>query len=125
MFAGLALAFLVVPFLELFVILKVGSLLGVVPTIVLLVVVSIVGAWLAKREGLGVIRRIQRSVQRGQMPTNDLVDGALIVLAGALLVTPGFLTDVLGIGLLLPPIRLAIRGTARRAIARRAHITTW
>ena len=125
MFAGLALAFLVVPFLELFVILKVGSLLGVVPTIVLLIVVSIVGAWLAKREGLGVVRRIQRSVQRGEMPTNELVDGALIVIAGALLVTPGFLTDVLGISLLLPPFRLAIRGAARRAIARRAQITAW
>ena len=125
MFAGLALAFLVVPFLELFVILKVGSLLGVVPTIVLLVVVSIVGAWLAKREGLGVVRRIQRSVQQGQMPTNELVDGALIVLAGALLVTPGFLTDLLGISLLLPPLRLAIRGVARKTIARRAGLSAW
>ena len=125
MFAGLALAFLVVPFLELFVILRVGSLLGVVPTILLLVGVSIVGAWLAKREGLGVVRRIQRSVERGVMPGNELVDGALIILAAALLVTPGFLTDVFGIGLLLPPVRLAIRGTARRAIARRAGLTTW
>lgn len=125
MFAGLALAFLVVPFLELFVILEVGSLLGVVPTVVLLVVVSIVGAWLAKREGVGVIRRIQRSVQRGQMPADELVDGALIVLAGALLVTPGFLTDILGISLLVPPTRAVIRAAARRSIARRARITTW
>lgn len=125
MFAGLALAFLVVPFLELFVILKVGSVIGVVPTVAILVVVSGVGAALAKREGLEVVRRIRLAVNRGEVPGTELVDAGLILLAAVLLLTPGFLSDLLGIALLLPPVRAAVRGTARRRLARRARLTSW
>lgn len=118
----LGLAFLVVPFLELFVILQVGRSVGVLNTIALLVLVSVVGAWLVKREGLGVLRRAQLQMQRGVVPGNELVDGVLIMFAGALLLTPGFLTDVVGISLLLPPVRFALRAVARRRLAHRIHI---
>jgi UPF0716 protein FxsA len=101
----LILLFILVPIAELFVIIQVGHVLGVLDTLALLVLVSITGAWLVKREGLAVLRRMQRQLDVGVVPGNELVDGALIVLAGALLVAPGFITDVVGILLLFPPIR--------------------
>ena len=122
MFAVLALLFLVVPFVELYVLIQVGQTIGALPTIALLVLVSAAGAWLVKREGLKTLRQAQAQIRDGRVPTTELVDGVLIVLAGALLVSPGFVTDLAGILLLLPPVRLALRGYARRRLARRAGI---
>jgi UPF0716 protein FxsA len=122
MFAVLALLFLVVPFVELFVLIQVGQAIGALPTIGLLVVVSIAGAWLVKREGLGVVRRAQEQVNRGHVPAKELVDGVLILFAGALLLTPGFFTDVFGIALLIPPVRAALRTAASAQLAKRAAL---
>jgi UPF0716 protein FxsA len=119
MAAILAVVFLVVPVAELAVIIAVGSEIGVFNTIGLLIVVSVVGAWLAKREGLGVLRRIQAQLDAGRMPGSELVDGFLVLFAGALLLTPGFLTDCLAIALLLPPVRAVVRKTLRRYFAAR------
>ena len=105
----LAVLFLVIPFLELAVIITVASQVGVLETIALLIIVSVAGAWLCKREGVGVLRRIRDSLDRGELPHRELVDGALILLAGALLLTPGFLSDCVGILLLLPPTRAIAR----------------
>ncbi len=116
----LAVVFLVVPVVELAVILQVGQAIGVLETVALLIAVSVVGGWLVKREGVGVLRRISTAVQAGRVPGRDLADGALIILAGALLITPGFLSDLLGIALLLPPVRAAIRPVLVSALARRA-----
>lgn len=118
----LAVLFLVVPFLELFVLLQVGQAIGVFDTIALLVLVSLTGAWLVKREGLGVLRRAEERVATGAVPGRELVDGVLILLAGALLLTPGFLTDVVGILLLLPPVRAGLRGRTVRWLRRRASV---
>jgi UPF0716 protein FxsA len=120
--AALAVLFLVVPFLELWVILEVGQSIGALNTIALLVLVSLVGAWLVKREGLGVYRRAQRQVDAGRVPGREIVDGVLILFAGALLLTPGFLTDVLGILLLLPPVRTAVRAAVVHHLARRVVV---
>lgn len=122
MFAVLALLFLVVPFIELFVLIQVGQAIGALPTIALLVVVSIVGAWLVKREGLGVLRRAQEQLRRGNVPGQELLDGVLILLAGALMLTPGFFTDLFGIALLIPPVRAALRAAARAQLAKRAAL---
>jgi UPF0716 protein FxsA len=119
MMAILALVFLVVPIAELAVIIAVGSEIGVLNTVGLLIAVSVVGAWLAKREGLGVLRRIQAQLDAGRMPGSDLVDGFLVLFAGALLLTPGFLTDCLALGLLLPPVRAVVRRALRRFFAAR------
>jgi UPF0716 protein FxsA len=116
----LGVLFLVVPIAELYVILQVSHGIGVLNTIGLLILVSLLGAWLCKREGIGVWRRLQRTVDRGQLPHRELVDGALILLAGALLLTPGFLTDCVGILLLLPPTRVFFR-TAVLGIMTRRH----
>jgi UPF0716 protein FxsA len=110
----LALAFLVVPIIELAVIIKVGAAIGVLDTVGLLLLSSIVGSWLMKREGLGVLRRIQSQLANGQVPGKELVDAFLILLGGALMLAPGFLTDVAGMALLLPPVRAAVRAMLRR-----------
>ncbi len=120
MFAVLALLFLVVPFVELFVLIQVGQLIGAWYTIGILVLVSVAGTFLVKREGLGVLRRAQAQLRAGQVPGAELVDGVMILVGGALLVTPGFLTDILGILLLLPPVRGVLRAVALRWLARRA-----
>ncbi len=122
MFFVLVLVFLGLPLAELYVLLQVASGIGVLETIGVLVAVSVVGGWLVRREGVGVLRRIQRSLAAGDLPQRDVVDGGLILLAGALLVTPGFITDVLGILLLLPPTRAMFRAVALRALARRARL---
>jgi UPF0716 protein FxsA len=115
----LAIAFILVPLAELAVLIAVGDFIGLWPTLALLLVVSVAGAWLAKREGLAAWRRFQLALAAGRVPTVEVADGAMILLAGALLLTPGFLTDVVGILLLLPPTRPLARRLAPRLAARR------
>jgi UPF0716 protein FxsA len=115
----LAVLFVVVPVAELAVILAAGRTFGALPTLIALLVCSVAGAWLAKREGLAAWNRFQRAMQAGRIPTVEVADGAMVLLAGALLLTPGFLTDVVGVLLLLPPSRAAIRRLVPRLIERR------
>lgn len=117
----LFLVFLVVPIVELAVIIQVGQSIGVLNTIALLLVVSIVGSWLVKREGLGVWRRFRQQMESGRVPGKEVADGMMIMLAGALLISPGFVTDCLGILLLLPPVRAAIRGSILRKLTLRVQ----
>jgi UPF0716 protein FxsA len=114
--------FVGVPFAELYVLLQVGHAIGVLNTLALLILVSIVGAWLAKREGIGVLRRMQAALNAGRVPGVELIDGFLILLAAALMLTPGFLTDIVAILLLLPPVRAGVRHQLRRRFARRVEI---
>ena len=125
MVAVLFVVFLVVPFVELFVILQVGHAIGALNTLALLILVSMVGAWLVKREGISVLRRAQERMAEGAVPGRELVDGVLILLAGALLITPGFLSDVLGVLLLLPPVRALLRGTVTRRLRRRTDFRSF
>ena len=118
----LVVLFLLVPLAELFVIIQGGQAFGALNTIGLLIVISAVGAWLAKREGMSVWRRFQRQVQSGAVPGQAIADGVMILFAGALLMTPGFLTDLLGISLLLPPVRAVVRAALMKRAARRAGI---
>lgn len=122
MFPLLVVAFIAVPLAELYVLIQVGQTIGVLDTLALLLLISIVGAWLAKREGLGVLQRMQRALQAGRVPGTELIDAFLILLAAALMLTPGFLTDIVAILLLLPPVRAAVRRQLRRSFARRLEI---
>lgn len=115
-FLLLAVAFFLVPIVELALIIKIGAAIGVLNTIGLLILSSVVGAWLMKREGLGVIRRMQTAVAQGRVPGKELVDAFLILLGGALMVAPGFLTDAFGMLLLLPPVRAVVRRVLRRRV---------
>ncbi|HKN40664.1 MAG TPA: FxsA family protein [Acidimicrobiia bacterium] len=114
--------FIGVPFAEIYVLLQVGHVIGILNTLALLILVSMVGAWLAKREGLGVLRRMQDSVNAGRVPGAELIDGFLVLLAAALMITPGFLTDIVGILLLLPPVRAGVRQSLRRYFVHRIEI---
>lgn len=116
----LALAFLVVPFVELFFLIQVGQVIGVWWTLGLVVVISVLGSWLVKREGWAAWRRITARVQTGEVPGTELVDGGLILVAGALLLTPGFATDLFALLLLFPPSRAGFRRMALRRLAAKA-----
>ena len=104
MFVVLFLLFVVAPLVELYVIVQMAHLIGLLPALALLVVLSLFGAWLVKREGLAVLQRLRSSLAAGELPTKPLVDGGLIVSAGALCVVPGFVSDSIGLLLLVPPI---------------------
>ena len=114
----LFLVFLVTPIVELWVIVQVASSTGVLNAIGLLVLVSVVGAWLVKREGLGILRRIGEETAAGRIPGKEIVDGMLVLFAGALMLTPGFVTDALGLSLLFPPTRVLVRAVATRRFTR-------
>jgi UPF0716 protein FxsA len=114
MFALIAI-FIFVPIAELYVILKVGDAIGWLPTLAILVADSLLGTALMRMQGRAVWRRFQAAVQAGRMPHREVIDGALVIFGGAFLITPGFLTDIIGIALLLPPTR----GVIRRLLVRR------
>lgn len=114
--------FIVAPIVELAVIVQVAHVLGVFNTIGLLVAVSLVGAWLAKRQGAGVLRRIQTALDRGEVPSKEVADGGLILLAGALMIAPGFISDCLAVLLLLPPTRALVRVPLLRFVSRRGRV---
>ena len=122
MFVVLALVFLLVPIVEIYVMLKVSGAIGIPETILLLIAISAAGAWLAKMAGLGVLNRLQRTVRAGKVPSAELVDGALVLFAAALMLTPGFVTDCLAIVLLVPPSRAAVRGVVLRRIRSRGGL---
>jgi UPF0716 protein FxsA len=112
--------FLVVPFLELYVILEVvGPALGAPLTILLLAADSVIGALLFKAQGRSVWRRFNRALAEGRVPHREVVDGVLVIFGGAFLITPGFLSDIVGVLLLLPPTRAVIRRLLIRRLGRR------
>lgn len=98
-------AFIVVPIVELFVIIQVGQVIGAWWTIAILIAVSVAGAWLVKREGRAAWARFRAAVGSARVPTNEVIDGALVLVGGTLLLTPGFLSDVLGLLMVFPPTR--------------------
>ena len=118
-FLLLVLVFLVTPIVELYLIVQVAGEVGVLNTIALLILVSVVGAWLVRREGLGILRRAQEEMAQGRVPGRELVDGLLVLFGGALMLTPGFATDALGLSLLFPPTRVLLRAVASRWFGRR------
>lgn len=119
----LFLAFVVMPILEIFVLIQVGQAIGPWWTILLLVLDSIIGAWLIKREGRRAWQALRERIETGRMPHKELADGVLVVLGGAFMLSPGFVTDALGILLIVPVTRPLFRGLlvsyAGRQVVRR------
>src|ERR671937_2034382 len=115
--------FILLPLAELYVILKVGDAIGVFWTILLLAADSVIGSMLLRSQGRAVWRRFNRALSEGRMPHREVQDGVLVIFGGAFLITPGFITDVLGLLLLLPPTRAAIRRAVIRSISRRGVVT--
>ena len=119
----LVLIFLVVPLVELGIIMAVGSAIGILPTLLLLLVISVIGGWLVKRIGLGVWQRARAAVQAGQVPGGEMLEGTVVLGAGALLLVPGFLTDLCGLVLLVPPVRRLVAQMATRRLGSGAKVT--
>src|SRR5262245_63959315 len=101
---------------EFWVFMQVGIAIGWLNTIGVMILVSLVGVWLAKREGLNVLTRLRRQVDAKRMPTDDLIDGVLILIGGFLLVLPGFISDAMGLFVLFPPTRALVRGFVKRRL---------
>lgn len=110
---------IVVPLTELYLIFQVAHAIGVLESVALLVVISVVGGWLVRTAGMHTIARAMAQVAQGRVPTDELINGGIVLVAGALMFTPGFLTDAVGLALLLPPVRALVRVAVRRRIGRR------
>lgn len=104
-FIKLLAIFIFVPLMELYILLEAGRIIGIGATIGLIVTTGFAGAWLARSQGVEILRRIQEETARGQMPAITLIDGALVLVGGLLLLTPGFFTDILGFSFLVPLTR--------------------
>jgi UPF0716 protein FxsA len=124
---ALILIFVALPLLELYVIIEVvGPALGAPLTIALLAADSLAGAWLMKSQGRVVWRRFNDTMRAGQIPHREIVDGVLVIFGGAFLITPGFITDIIGALLLIPPTRRLFRRQLIRRLGRRIDIrATW
>lgn len=110
----LIILFIVVPILELYVIIQVGQAIGVVPTLLLLLADAVLGSLLLKHQGRGAWRRFNEALAARRFPGKEVADGVLIVIGGTLLLSPGFITDVFGIFLLIPPTRAIARRLLKR-----------
>jgi UPF0716 protein FxsA len=124
----IVLIFILVPIAELYVIIKVGEAIGLVPTLALLVADALLGSLLLRQQGRAAWVRFNRALAENRLPHKEVFDGVLIIMGGALLLTPGFLTDVVGLILLIPPTRAAGRGLAARRVRRRmarGGVTFW
>ncbi len=102
------LAFLVIPFVEIYLLLQIGGIVGVFPTIALVVLTAIIGAGLLRQQGLATWQRFQDNLAKGTLPAYEMVEGPILLVGGALLLTPGFFTDIIGFACLIPPVRKKI-----------------
>jgi UPF0716 protein FxsA len=113
--------FILIPIAELYVIYTIGDAIGVLPTLALLALDSVLGSLLLRSQGRAVWRRFNETMAAGQVPHKELQHGIAVIFGGALLITPGFLTDILGVALLLPPTRALILRLVVRRLARRVE----
>ncbi len=105
----LFLIFSIIPVIEIYLLIKVGRLVGALPTVALLLIISFTGAWLVRSQGFAIMGRIQRELASGRIPAASMLDGAVILMGGLLLLTPGFFTDFIGLFFLFPLTRAMIK----------------
>ncbi len=124
----LFLAFTIIPFIEIYLLIKIGSYLGAFNTVVIVICTGFLGALLARYQGLNTMLKVRASLERGEMPAEELLDALLILLAGIVLLTPGFLTDLAGLMILIPTTRLMFKRWLRKKFdawttQKRTHVT--
>jgi UPF0716 protein FxsA len=124
MFGRMLLLFIFLPMVELYLLIMLGSRIGAMPTIGLIVFTGLLGASLARQQGLSVLSRIQKEMASGKPPTQELVEGALVVVGGIVLLTPGIITDIFGFSLLLPSIRKALCRTLTKSFTKKVDRST-
>ncbi len=119
MFPLIAVIFLVVPIVEIYLLIQVGQVIGAIWTVLLVVLTAVIGVSLLKIQGLSTLDRAQRKMQENQLPAHEMLEGLGLVVAGALLLTPGFFTDAVGFFLLVPPARIwLVRAVASRLVVK-------
>jgi len=116
MFPLIVVLFLAVPILEIYLLIQVGHVIGAGWTILLVVLTAVIGAWLLRIQGLSTLLRAQQKLRDNQLPASEILEGMALVVAGALLLTPGFFTDAIGFLLLFPPTRIALANLAASRI---------
>jgi UPF0716 protein FxsA len=97
--------FFIIPLVEMIILIEVGGMIGPLPTVGLVVLTAICGVWLLRLEGMATLTRVQEKLQRGEIPESELLEGVMLIIGGALLLTPGFATDIVGFVCLLPGLR--------------------
>jgi UPF0716 protein FxsA len=107
-FAVLLLLLLSVPLLEIYLLISIGRVIGAGTTVLVVVLTAVIGAWLLRLQGLQTLRRVQAATEKGELPAVELVEGLMLLVSGALLLTPGFFTDAIGFAALVPGIRRGI-----------------
>src|SRR3954470_19477113 len=119
--------FIVVPIAELYVIIQVGGAIGVIPTLVLLLLDAVLGSMLLRHQGRAAWVQFNRALAENRLPHKEVFDGIMVIMGGALLITPGFITDIFGLVLLIPPTRAIVRGISSRIVRRRIALgeTIW
>ncbi len=110
----LFLCFTLIPVLELYVLIQVGSVIGGINTILVVLLTGFAGAWLARMEGMNTMLKMRMNVQQGMMPAEEMIDAVIIFVAGVVLITPGLITDTFGLLLLWPPTRNRFKKMLRR-----------
>ncbi|MFN2256877.1 MAG: FxsA family protein [Desulfuromonadaceae bacterium] len=113
--------FILVPILEIYVLISAGKIIGILPTIGLIILTGIAGAYLLRTQGADVLGRINSALNEGELPTDELIDGAMIFCGGLTLLTPGFCTDIFGFAMLLPLTRTWLKKWIKRYFNRRAE----
>ena len=114
-----------VPTLEIFVFIEVGGKIGLFNTLAIVFVTAAMGAYLLRRQGLSVLNRVQQNLAANQLPVNEIFDGVFLLIAGVLLLAPGFVTDGVGFLLFVPPLRLLLRHGILRYLSKKGHTQAW
>ena len=108
MFQILLLVFLTIPLIEIYLLLQIGGLIGIPLTIVVVVLTAVIGAWLLRVQGFATWTKVQKSLEKGEVPAIEMIEGLILLVGGALLLTPGFFTDIIGFLCLIPASRRAL-----------------
>ena len=114
MFLKLFLAFTIVPFVEIYLLIKIGAQVGAFNTVLIVILTGLLGASLARREGIKTMTKVRESLNRGELPAEEMLDAMLIFAAGIVLLTPGFITDITGLALLVPQARFWFKAWLRK-----------
>lgn len=119
MFFKIFLLFTIIPTIELVILIKTGTIIGTLNTVIIIIITAVVGAYMVRLEGMGVMYRIRKNLVEGRFPAEELIDGLIIFIAGALLLTPGFVTDITGFIMIFPVTRNIVKTIIKKYIKRR------
>jgi UPF0716 protein FxsA len=125
MFLKLLLLFTLIPIIELYILIEIGGLIGAPNTILIIIMTGIIGAYLARSQGLKIIQKINQSIEQGQTPAKELLEGFFILIGGFALLTPGFMTDIMGLSMLLPLTRFFYKKMAAKLIQNKINTGQW